>query len=536
MPEDRLAERLATARRLASEARVDRLDELLTGLRADAATEGGIPADLDVEVAVLRATAWTNTERPSEAWDALQHAQGRLAEASPAARARFHAAGGTVAYLFGDDDTAIDETVLALAVMAGEPPTPQRALALATGGLTLSYTRLFPLAAEVMDEALDTAAAAGVPTARIHAQAQYVHLTWGLSLDHLGLAEDCAARWVDVRRHHEAAVADRASLPDTMLAFSHAEHALLAARNGDAATARGQLELARAARDEPRSPSLRRLLGHAEGAALWAEGRLAEARRVLQVVWESVRDRRVPARTEDVPLLLARVAEADGRQEEALRWYREVYTRYGRTQQEAWLARETAARLRVEQEALVRRSRELEADALTDPLTGVPNRRAFDAELPRLVTAAQAVGAPLSLAVLDVDRFKRINDRYGHPTGDEVLRRVARTLRERCRDSDTVARYGGDEFVLCLPTRAAEAEAVVARLAAAVGAHPWSALAPGLGVSVSTGVGELGPADTAPTLFFAADQALLAAKRRRPPDPATDPVAATVPEEGRATL
>ena len=104
-----------------------------------------------------------------------------------------------------------------------------------------------------------------------------------------------------------------------------------------------------------------------------------------------------------------RLEEAAGRLPEALRWYREVYGRYGRTQQESWQTRETAARLRVEQEALVRRSRELEADSLTDPLTGLPNRRAFDAEFAELVPAAQAVGSPLTLAVHVVDPLEPVH-------------------------------------------------------------------------------------------------------------------------------
>ena len=448
-------------------------------------------------------------------------------------QARFHAVAGTAAYWFGDHDGAIDETVLALAVLADVPPTAERALALASCGLTLAYTRLFPLAAEVLDAALVAAGEAALPAARLHTQAQYVHLTWGLTLDHLGRDELCRQRWADVERHHELAVADPANLPDTMLAMSHAERALLAARLGDAGTARRHLRSALAARAEPRSPTLRRILAHAEGATLAAEHRYPEARDVLVGLWESVRHRQVPARTEDVPLLLARVDEADGRPADALRWYREVYARYGQTQQEAWLARETTARLRVEQEALLRRSRELEADALTDPLTGLPNRRAFDVELPALVTAAQAVDSPLTLAVLDVDRFKRINDEHGHPTGDEVLRTVGRIVRERCREADRFARYGGDEFALCLPAPAADAAAVVDRIATAIAEHPWSGLAPGLRVSVSVGVGELGPADTATMLFFTADQELLAAKRARPPDTA---VSATLREEAGTDL
>jgi len=530
MPDDRLAERLAQARRLASEARIDRLEEVLAGLRADAVTDGGVPADLDIELAVLRATGRVNLDRATEAWDALQGVQGRLGEASTTAQGRFHAISALVAKAFDDDDTAIDEVVLALSVLDGQPATAERALALASCGLTLTYTRLFPLAAEVLDAALATAEQVGMPTGRFHVQAQYAHLTWGMSLDHLGLAEECRRRWAAVERHHELAQADPATVPDVMLALSSGERALLAARLGDAMTARKHLSAARATGGERRSPSLRRLLAHAEGATLSAEGRYAEAREVLLGLWESVGHSAVPARTEDVPLLLARLAEADGRPEEALRWYRELYSRYGRTQQETWTSRETAARLRVEQEALVRRSRELEADARTDPLSGLPNRRAFDADFAQLVPAAQAVGTPLTLAILDVDRFKRINDQYGHPTGDEVLRRVGRLVREQSRDGDRYARYGGDEFVLCVAAASASATAVVDRVKAAIAEHPWSELADGLRVTVSCGSAELGPVDTATTVFYNADQELLAAKRARP---AEDPVPAAVREDSR---
>jgi diguanylate cyclase (GGDEF)-like protein len=184
-----------------------------------------------------------------------------------------------------------------------------------------------------------------------------------------------------------------------------------------------------------------------------------------------------------------------------------------------WVSRAAAARLRVEQEALLRRARQLEYDALSDPLTRVPNRRAFDANLPRLVGDAQAAGSPLTLAIIDVDRFKRVNDTHGHLVGDEVLRTVARLLREHTRDADRCARYGGDEFVLCLPAGRREAAAAVARIIRAVAAHPWSQVVPGLRVTVTAGLAELGPTDTSTTLFWSADQSLLAAKRSRPPAP-----------------
>jgi diguanylate cyclase (GGDEF)-like protein len=108
---------------------------------------------------------------------------------------------------------------------------------------------------------------------------------------------------------------------------------------------------------------------------------------------------------------------------------------------------------------------ELRALAREDPLTGIPNRRAFFGALDRAVEWSRRQGMSWVLAYLDVDNFKRINDTLGHAAGDEVLQRVARTLREATRRVDIVARLGGDEFALLLPeTDAARAETVINKL------------------------------------------------------------------------
>lgn len=94
---------------------------------------------------------------------------------------------------------------------------------------------------------------------------------------------------------------------------------------------------------------------------------------------------------------------------------------------------------------------EMSVIAQKDPLTELPNRRSLDRHLDGQISLWMKGGRPFSVVMLDVDRFKLINDTWGHPQGDEVLRQLASSLRWACRDADFVARYGGEEFVLVLP-------------------------------------------------------------------------------------
>lgn len=88
--------------------------------------------------------------------------------------------------------------------------------------------------------------------------------------------------------------------------------------------------------------------------------------------------------------------------------------------------------------------------ALTEPLTGLLNRRGLELQLPELVALSERYGKPLSVVILDLDHFKRVNDTYGHPVGDEVLRTLSRTIRASLRAEDLAVRYGGEEFLLIL--------------------------------------------------------------------------------------
>lgn len=140
---------------------------------------------------------------------------------------------------------------------------------------------------------------------------------------------------------------------------------------------------------------------------------------------------------------------------------------------------------------------------LTDPLTGLGNRRLLD---------QLTGGEPVAAAVfIDVDDFKDINDTFSHAVGDEVLCEVAQILRVESRSVDQLIRYGGDEFVVLVDDGVGAAERLARRILAAVRATRWADVAEGLAITVSVGVGGTNPGE--PDALAAADAALLAAKR-----------------------
>jgi two-component system cell cycle response regulator len=154
--------------------------------------------------------------------------------------------------------------------------------------------------------------------------------------------------------------------------------------------------------------------------------------------------------------------------------------------------------------------------AMTDPLTGLYNRRYLDAHLKSLVERAGADRRSVCLLLFDIDHFKGINDTYGHDAGDDVLRDFCNRLRRGVRGIDLVARYGGEEFVLVMPeTDATFAAAVAERLRSDVEKVDFTTRS-GLSfpVTVSIGLAEWqGPGDSAEALVKRADQALYSAKR-----------------------
>lgn len=157
---------------------------------------------------------------------------------------------------------------------------------------------------------------------------------------------------------------------------------------------------------------------------------------------------------------------------------------------------------------------DLERLSREDPLTGLPNRRDFDERLTLEMHRAERLESTFSVAIADIDHFKRVNDLYGHALGDTVLRVAARLLQACCRRIDHVSRYGGEEFALILPGMNLDAAASLCeRIRAQFENHSWPELRCELFLTVSVGVAEFRSCDDACALMSRADEQLYGAKR-----------------------
>jgi diguanylate cyclase (GGDEF)-like protein len=171
-------------------------------------------------------------------------------------------------------------------------------------------------------------------------------------------------------------------------------------------------------------------------------------------------------------------------------------------------------------DALMRRNEALRTSlariehlANVDELTGAWNRRALLGMLEDEALRAARQPAPFSLVILDLDRFKTVNDRFGHPVGDAVLRRFAAVTQRSVRAVDRLGRWGGEEFALLLPGTTLEGARIIAeRVRESVAAAPWGEEAPGLTLTVSGGLAEHRPGEGIDSLVKRADVALYAAK------------------------
>lgn len=159
----------------------------------------------------------------------------------------------------------------------------------------------------------------------------------------------------------------------------------------------------------------------------------------------------------------------------------------------------------------------IQQEAMTDPLTGVKNRKSFDVAVVKQIKRAREMREPLALIIGDVDHFKNFNDRWGHQTGDQVLRLVAEVMNANVKGQDLLARYGGEEFAIILPdTTLDNGQMLADRIRRAIESRRLKKRRSdedlGL-ITMSMGIAVLRETDTPETLIERADEALYAAKR-----------------------
>lgn len=177
---------------------------------------------------------------------------------------------------------------------------------------------------------------------------------------------------------------------------------------------------------------------------------------------------------------------------------------------------QTLKKMKHEVSTMQERTRILEEQVVRDPLTGIHNRRAFDARLEEEFHRFQRYGQVFSLLVIDVDRFKQVNDVYGHTTGDQCLKEITQRMATALRKSDFLARYGGEEFVVLLPGVPKEGALNVAeKLRLSVEKTRFLYQGERIPLTISVGVAQPQPNEDSPQhLFKRADDALYAAKKQ----------------------
>jgi diguanylate cyclase len=177
--------------------------------------------------------------------------------------------------------------------------------------------------------------------------------------------------------------------------------------------------------------------------------------------------------------------------------------------------RELKHRLDAAEKQLADQTKQLEtyvSEARTDALTGLDNRRAFDRELDQRFSIFRRGGQSFCIALVDIDKFKQINDRFGHPAGDEVLRQVAKLLRSELQGTFCVARFGGEEFAILLPPPLRTAAEAVDKVRKVLSRQPIAVDSRTLDVTISCGVAEPKDDKMIGPLVRRADESLYAAK------------------------
>jgi diguanylate cyclase (GGDEF)-like protein len=494
--------RLAEARRLG---RAGRPADALALARQVAAT-----ADPEIRLAALLRSAWHHLQLGG-AIDGLNDAVAarKLAE-DLGNEDRLAAAYSLTAWLMlelGVTDDAYAEAcaAVALAERAGEPLT--LAHALNSKGMALVYAQHPRLAEQHFRWAVKVAAEIGDLSALslFLSNLAYAFADLGDESERSGDAEAAAS-------HRDLAIDIGAEAIATATRAGDGWMLRLALTNTvEYLGANGHPEMARTLfeqwADAPGVPGARETIHHlyTGGELLMREGNLSGAQAACSEALALAERHGHTDHQMNCLRRLAEIAERQGRSETALDTFKRYHETYRRNEGEQARRRAEAAEIRFASEHHRAEAERLAAEVLLDPLTGIANRRAFEQRLLELG------GAPFAVAMIDIDRFKTINDRHSHMLGDEVLRRVAGLLEAACTDGMMTARLGGEEFVL-LFANPGGAETLCEQVRLSVEGFAWDELAPGLAVTISLGLSERIGDEPAEVVLARADRCLYAAK------------------------
>jgi diguanylate cyclase (GGDEF)-like protein len=414
---------------------------------------------------------------------------------------------------FGHGEDALADAATAFAILT-DAPVPAaaedaRRLSRALNGLVLVLIKLgvHELADGVSRKAIAVAAAHGTAMERLVHELNRIRLqlSWALRLERGGRLAAAATRFLGAAESARAAgvlwsdALDRTPEGGRDCSIIRSAYAL-------ARPSADHLVVLDAVAATAHFTDDRIVLAIATARCLLAAHRRADAAAALRPLRDGlVDDRSEPGLAISLHRELSRIESGSDRSDALLRYSAAL-------EEELWALREsrlTALRSHSEHHRLVREHGAVAAQALQDPLTGLPNRRALDLRLREISTSAN--GQPCAIALIDLDRFKAVNDARSHAAGDAVLRAVASSLRTALRAQDLVVRYGGDEFVVVLPaTTLPVAQAVLTRATQAVAELPVDT---GAGVTMSVGVVRMPPAGSPDAALADADAAMYRAKR-----------------------